>query len=296
MLRNEFVEKEKGEKLEAEEEEIEEVLTEDKIEDLEDEQITKEIEKLKEEEAKELKKKRKRVLKQRAKLNEKMNLKMVLKGDEGPKLEEEGIFTLEQIKTNEDLNAVTDQHPDLLAESDVDSDDELKKPKKMKYDKESSQHLAEETENEDSEEEDSDSDKSSLGLESEDEKKEKTPKKVRFKEEEEFDNPLITDLDPRDKKTKKEQKADMWFERDVFKNLENEKVEDIEIDKMLEIYKKKGGVIIGDKSQSKNKKEESEDSDYDSDYDVNEVLAPEIKSKKIRGKDGFEIVAKETGK
>lgn len=118
-------------------------------------------------------------------------------------------------------------------------------------------------------------------------------------------NPLLTDLDFRDKETKRIHKAALWFEKDVFKNLENEDDADYEMDKMIEQYKKKGGHILGEEKkmeekiddEKKQKRKISESDDTNSDYDVEEMMAPNKKMKKIGGKkDDFEIVPQETGK
>lgn len=141
-------------------------------EDLEDEAIQKQIVELREEEAKELKRKKKKAKKERQKLNERLNLKMVHKSDEGPKLEGDDLFKLNQIQTHEQLEQVTNQTPDVLAESDVDSDEEIKS-KTIHYEKDSG-HLDSKGlcyKSEDSEESDTDasdddtnSEKSGLGI------------------------------------------------------------------------------------------------------------------------------------
>lgn len=88
----------------------------------------------------------------------------------------------------------------------------------------------------------------------------------------------------------------MWFERDVFKNLIDEKDEDADLDKTIEEYKKKGAQLIG-KDVETSKAATSSDSDYSSeemsDYDVEEEHA---KSKKAKEKDGFEVVKDAKGK
>lgn len=138
--------------------------------------------------------------------------------------------------------------------------------------------------------------------ESEDEITNKPQKKQQFKDPE--SNPLLTDLDFRDKETKRAHKAALWFEKDAFKNLENEDDADYELDKMIEQYKKKGGHVLGEgkkmqakvDEEKKRKRKISENDDTNSDYDMEEMMAPNKKLKKIGGKDGFEIVPQETGK
>ncbi|XP_076243684.1 pre-rRNA 2'-O-ribose RNA methyltransferase FTSJ3 [Calliopsis andreniformis] len=300
-------------------------MSQEDLEDLEDEEIRKQIEQLKAEEARELKRKRKKANKERQKLNERLNLKMIHKGNEGPILEGDDMFSLKEIKTHQELHNVMDQQPDVVAESDVDSDEEQRKPKTIKYNKDEG-HLdssglyykTEDSEPEDSSNE-SDSEKSGLGLDDSDEDKDETQRK-RKRNDDDTENPLLTDLDHRDKKTKRIQKAELWFEKDIFKNLEKEKDEDFELDKMVEEYKKKGGRIIGEEEsidggkenkakKGKNvqkEKENDEDGDddddndtedTDSDYDVEEMVGSKDKSqkKKVGGKDGFETVPQANG-
>ncbi|XP_012251558.2 pre-rRNA 2'-O-ribose RNA methyltransferase FTSJ3 [Athalia rosae] len=280
-------------------------------EDKENAAIEEEIAELKAEEMKEAKRKRKKANKERQKLNERLNLKMVHRGDEGPKLEGDDMFDLKEIKTHQHLNTVVDQNPDIVAESEPESDDENFLPKKVKYDKDAG-HLdssglyykSEDSEPEDSDAETSDSDKSGLGFsDSEEEGLPVKPTKKTVAGDSE-NNPLITDLDQRDKKSKRTQKAELWFEKDVFKNLENEDDEDFELDKMAEELKKKGGTIIGEakptakKGKNKNNKNEESDEngssdDENSDYDTEEMMANDKKAKKVSGKNGFEIVKKD---
>ena len=148
-------------------------MTQEELEDLEDEQIRKQIEELKEEQVRELKRKRKKANKERQKLNERLNLKMIHKGNEGPILEGDNMFSLKEIKTHQQLENVIDQKPDIVAESDVDSDAERRKQKKITYKKDEG-HLdssglyykTEDSEPEDSSDtsdDDIDSNKSGLG-------------------------------------------------------------------------------------------------------------------------------------
>jgi AdoMet-dependent rRNA methyltransferase SPB1 len=66
--------------------------------DMED--LSQQVSELKEEEAQALKRKRKRTNKERKKLQDRLNLKMVLRGDEGPKLERDDMFRLQQIESS----------------------------------------------------------------------------------------------------------------------------------------------------------------------------------------------------
>lgn len=145
-----------------------------------------------------------------------------------------------------------------------------------------------------------------------------------LEESDEKEHPLITDLDYREKDKKRMHKAALWFERDGFQNLLDEKDEDADLDKMIEEYKKKGAKISGEdeivkdsKSKKNNKsiealkkssvttnghvisdKHESSDSDSDtdsdsdSDYDISKHHVPVNNAKK----DGFEIVKEGVGK
>ncbi|PBC28920.1 Putative rRNA methyltransferase [Apis cerana cerana] len=290
-------------------------MSQEELEDIEDEQIRKQIEELKENEARDLKRKKKKANKQRQKLNERLNLKMIHKGNEGPILEGDDMFSLKEIKTHQQLENIMDQDPNILAESDVDSDIEQKKTKKMIY-KKDKEHLdssglyykSEDSEPDDSDnvsDNGSDSNQSNLGLNESDDENIKNIKKKNNNIEEDLENPLLTDLDHRDKKTKRIHKAELWFEKDIFKNLEDEKDEDFELDKMVEEYRKKGGHIIGedisadsDKENKiknyKNIKEKRQDDDEnnndfnnddsDSDYDVNKMMK-KSKRNEISNKD-----------
>jgi AdoMet-dependent rRNA methyltransferase SPB1 len=64
------------------------------------EELSRQISELQEEEARDLKRKRKRTNKERKKLQDRLNLKMVLRGDEGPKLETDDMFQLKQIESS----------------------------------------------------------------------------------------------------------------------------------------------------------------------------------------------------
>lgn len=75
---------------------------------------------------------------------------------------------------------------------------------------------------------------------------EKSKKKTKMTEEElkkwetVDDHPLITKLDNRTQLDRRVQKANLWFDKDVFKNVEKEQDEDFELDKIASILKDKG--------------------------------------------------------
>lgn len=248
--------------------------------------VDKQILELQTEEQRDLKRKKKKVQKERKKLNEKLNLKMVIKGDSGPTMEGDDVFSLRKV-TN--INKLVEQAPDRLAESD-DENDNKKKPKFLKYDKDE-QHLSSsglyykdsdsELEMESDGEEESDI-KEGLGLSDEDNSDEEKPIK---KEKKNKKNALITDLDYRSKEEKKTHKAELWFERDIFTNLINEEDEDADLDKMVTEFKKKGAKIIGE-----DKNEDDSDYSSDSDYDVEQEMGQQHPINNAK-KDGFEIVS-----
>ncbi|XP_018561948.1 pre-rRNA processing protein FTSJ3 [Anoplophora glabripennis] len=319
------------------EDKLEDIVVEDVKSEAESDEDTdlkgveKQISQLQEEEHREQKRKKKKVQKERKKLNERLNLKMVLKNDDGPTMEGDEMFSLKQVKSTTQMKRVIDQTPDTVAESDDEFDEEKRVPKFTKYEKgeghldssgtyykDSDSEL--ELESDEGEEEITEG----LGLSDEDSEDEPIKKKKEklSKPSEQKEHPLITDLDYRDKEQKKAHKAELWFQRDVFKNLIDEKDEDADLDRMVENFKKKGAKVIGEDSdeiekevvkKKKNKetkeplKKESVDSDYsseeeenetdsdsdDSDYDVEKEVHIPVNN---RNKDGFEIVKKTTVK
>ncbi|KRT82620.1 hypothetical protein AMK59_4097 [Oryctes borbonicus] len=286
----------------------------------EDEEIDKQISELQDEEYREEKRKRKKVLKERKKLNERLNLKMVLKDDGGPTMEGDDMFSLSLIKDNHAMTKVMEQAPEVTAESD--NDEEVQKPKYAKYTKgrghlDSSGLFYKDSDSELELESDDDEEggeiKEGLGFNDSDESEVENEQPDHM-ESPSKKHPLITDLDHRDNKQKKIHKADLWFERDIFKNLIDENDEDIDLDKMVAEYKKKGVDIpteessnqIGNiKKRSVPRKEiedadardstESETSDDDSgsDYDVEREV---WKNQKEKTQNGFEIVKKDAPK
>ncbi|CAH2073823.1 unnamed protein product, partial [Iphiclides podalirius] len=278
---------------------------------------------LQDEERRQLKRKRKQLNKQRQKLAEKMNLKMVLKGDGGPIMESHDMFRLSDIKNTQELNHMLDQQPDIVAEGSDESDDELKsKPKYIKYDIESSKldssglfykdsdsDIEMETDSED------EKDKESLAFSDSDNESKKIAKltklntlknsKIEIKPSIPKNNPLLTDLDNTDPMSKRSMKAELWFQKDSFKEIDEDDDEGVDLDKLAETYRQKGKKVPEDNTYSPAEKvsikkllEKTENSESDdsseSDYDVEDSIAPVTKaSGKSSKKDSFEVVSQD---
>lgn len=56
---------------------------------------------------------------------------MILKGDDGPKLEGDDMFSLKQIKSSEQMQKVLDQAPDVVTDSE--NEETTPKPKYLRY-------------------------------------------------------------------------------------------------------------------------------------------------------------------
>ncbi|XP_063821808.1 pre-rRNA 2'-O-ribose RNA methyltransferase FTSJ3 [Ostrinia nubilalis] len=302
--------------------------TEDKKSD-DEEEVDDQIAELQDEERRLSKRKRKQLNKQRQKLAEKMNLKMVLKGDGGPIMESNDMFQLSSIKNAQELSRLVDQQPDIVVDGGDESDDEFKiKPKHIKYDVESSKldssglyykdsdsELEMESDSEDETEKDtlafSDSDNESK-------KKKKIDKitKLNTLRNSQLtktpsipkNNPLLTDLDNTDPVSKRSMKAELWFQKDCFKDIDEEDDEGVDLDKIATTYKEKGKKITEEVKKStledsrngslkrKLKDVESSDDDSsDSDYDVEDTVAPgaDKAGAKTSKKDGFEVVSQD---
>jgi AdoMet-dependent rRNA methyltransferase SPB1 len=240
-------------------------LTEDEQEELELAEIDKHIENLEMEERRDEKRKKKKSNKERTKLEQKLSLKMIIKGDQGPQeIHDEEVFNLDEIKNSKVMDK-------LLDGVDITKKRDRKKKSQSKvvaYDEDElhndAAHLP--TINSDVEESDSDEEEEELKFEesgSEEEeiddedvddqwaihpkngKKENAKKSKRGGVLEKGKNPLITDLDHRDKDAKTLAKAQLWYDKDVFKNKNDEKEEDFDLDTMVKEYKQKGVKVQG---------------------------------------------------
>ncbi|CAH3167195.1 unnamed protein product [Porites evermanni] len=199
----------------------------------EEESLEKTIQGLKEEEAALIKRQKRKVQQQRQKLQEKMRLKMILPGDTREVETDMEVFSLANIKSKQHLENVDEAKTDELYFDD---------------DKEES---GEELEMQSGSEEDDNSDEEpgnhGNSVDNEEFEFDEVGTKSNSENQQREKNPLLVDLEPEVPLTAK---ANMWFEKDVFKGLEDEADEDLEISQMVEEYKKKGGTILERKSES----------------------------------------------
>lgn len=242
-------------------------LTQQEVEDMEFEEIEQQIQELEVEDEKDQKRKKKRVQEARRKLNEKLNLKMVIKGDSGPQEEDSEIFSLRQINSSAQLESLQDMPPDMYLPEEDQNTEFIAKYKKYEsdrfhlddnalYDDEDAAGKSDGDSDASDDSEDSEKlGKSGLGFsDNEDEekiedkrvdgRKQKKQKKVAKTE-----NPLLTDLDHRDKNTKREQRVNLWFEKDALKDLDASDVdEDYDLNNLTNQYKSKGVHVLGESS------------------------------------------------
>ncbi|CAH2264036.1 pre-rRNA 2'-O-ribose RNA methyltransferase FTSJ3 [Pararge aegeria] len=291
----------------------------------EKDEVEAEIAELQEEERKQSKRKRKQLNKQRQKLAEKMNLKMVLKGDDGPIMESHDMFKLADIKNSEQLKMLIDQQPDIVVDGKEDSDDEMKtKAKYVKYDVEASKldssglfYKDSDSELEMESDSESENEKDTLAFSDSDNETKKIDKitklntlrnsKIKKTQSIPKNNPLLTDLDNTDPISKRSMKAELWFQKDSFKDIDEEDDEGVDLDKLAETYREKGKKVKdlssedsldATKTGKKRKHDDTESSDgdtTDSDYDVEDNVSPATNKSgaKTSKKDGFEVVAQD---
>nr|XP_016942344.1 pre-rRNA 2'-O-ribose RNA methyltransferase FTSJ3 [Drosophila suzukii] len=310
-VRGLFVQKEDALVVPDAEEEKVKPLTQAEIEDMEDAELQTQIDTIVDEEKKDLKRKRKKTLKTKAKLHEKMNLNMVIKGDDGPVEEtEHEIFELKHIKTSDELDGLLDVQPDFAVDESAPEQEKL--PKYKYFDKDEGNinddlnydDDDDEEESAASEDEDQINDKQGLGL-SDDEEGTSKGKNKRKKRTE---NPLIKSNDFRDKNTKREQRVQLWYEKDVLQNIQSDDDEETyDLDNLAKEYKAKGVSVLGEstltadaddqaiqgkkakrrarheapKEDSSSESSDSEDEAKEANEDGDETN-PETKAKKVR--------------
>lgn len=317
-------------------------LSKEEIEDMENEELEKHIAELEEEGSKDDKRKKKHVQKARTKLNERLNLKMVIKGDAGPQEEDNEVFSLRQITSAAQLEQLQDQTPDMVLEEEGQVGDEFR-PKYKRFVKgetviedDGAYHDGSEAEESDDAGGASDSDDSErlgkMGLDlggsdsegDEDrgrDRRKKNGKKLRgaaakslVGKAEREENPLITDLDTRDKDTKRQQRVQLWFEKDNLKDMDDDVDEDQDLDKLAGQYKQKGVQVLGEepkpemyvgkkaKRRARHGAKEDKSSDDDDDDDseggdsADEAELNPTTTKRVGGADGYEVVVEKAKK
>ena len=225
-----------------------------------------EIEKMKDEERRKEKRKKKKTLKEKRKIAQRIDLKMIIPGDEGPKWEEDGLFQVSDLKTKKDLDRATDQAPDALV-SDSDSDGGEKRPKVVKYSKDDKNLDQDELRYKDDSESEGEDDASSEDDEDDSGKEDLDLEEAADDESDEVDeeaiddlnnppqNPLLMSLVEDDKVTRKERKANMWFDKDIFKGIEDdEDLEESDVQGAITAIRKKGGKVLSKEPKVTSKK------------------------------------------
>lgn len=296
-------------------------LTKEDIDDMEFEELEKHIAELEMAGNKDDKRKKKKVQKARQKLNEKLNLKMVIKGDSGPQEEDNEIFSLRQITSMAELDDLQDQAPEMVLQESAGDADEFK-PKFKRFEKgaaviddDGAYHDGSDIDSEaGSGGEDSDDSerigRTGLGLSDDEDtgrdRRNKKGKKIKVKKVHKTENPLITDLDSRDKDSKRKQRVQLWFEKDNLKDMQDDVNEDYDLDKLATEYKQKGVHVLGEETPAdkltgeiyvgKKKKRRArhgakEDSSSDEDDDSDDEAELGAATKKVGGENGYEVVA-----
>lgn len=267
-------------------------LTEEEKEQLEMEDMEKYVQDMKVEEEKDEKRKKKKANKEKSKTMLKVALKMAVT-DGGPQdTGDDNIFNLREIKNPAVLKKMA-EGVDLSKKKSNKSN--KKQPVKVPYEQDDmndeeqhipniSSDLEPESEDEYNENLALNSDNGGEGDDDWNESKSKNGKKpIGGGEIERNRNPLLNDLDYRDKDSKRLQKAQLWFEKDVFKDLEKseDKDEDMDLDKLVKNYKKKGVEVIGEsdkpdlskmgrksRQRAKHGQDKADSSDSDSDDEI----------------------------
>merc|ERR1712062_456486 len=200
-----------------------------------------------------------------------IDLKMIHTGDEGPMRSEEGLFQIKDLKNVKDLNKINDQAPDqMVPDSDSDWDDEPKsKTRKISkdkgvIDKQGLFYKEQEVDNDDSNDEsseDDDSGKEDLDIEADE------ADEVDDEQHEELNdvsNPLLVTMEPKDRESRKERKANMWFDKDIFKGIEDDEgLEEADVQGAINAIKKKGGKMLTKKKPLKEYHSSSDEDDED---------------------------------
>lgn len=251
------------EKTDEPEEEPEKLITEEDKETAELEEMEQYIQELKVEEQRKDRREKKKANKERAKLDQKLALKMVIKGDSGPQeTQDEDVFNLREIKDKKVLAKFVDgiditkkrdrknKVQSKMVEYDENEllDDEAHIPTITSDAEDDSDEIEEELGLKDSSEDEGNDDNWNLRSTSKNGVAGNARKGGAL---ERNRNPLLTDLDHRDKDSKRIQKAQLWFEKDAFKSMSKteEADQDLDLDNLVKSYKKQGVQVMGEQEK-----------------------------------------------
>ncbi|KAL7639541.1 UNVERIFIED_CONTAM: hypothetical protein RMT77_010042 [Armadillidium vulgare] len=261
-IEEEQKQKKKEEKPAVVEENDEKDEVDEELEELQ--KIQEEVVKLKEEQKKEEKRHIKKVEKKRKRQEEKMKLLLSVPGDPGPQeTSANGLFSLESINKVDALDNIIDQGTDIMIDQNSDEEEIETQPKRKKleyYSKESAnlqraEHFGGKTVMDSEDEEESSSEDEGLNIEEE----KTTKKKVRFADSVSYNeddddsepdddtnktNPLLTDLVGDNESDRRERKAEKWFSKMGFEDIEDDDIEDYEIETAVQKHEEAGGIIL----------------------------------------------------
>lgn len=223
-------------------------------EDDEEVQLLKHAEEVSAEHAKELKKKKKKVLKQRKKLRDRMNLQMVLKDDQAIIEEDLDLFKLKAIKNKKQLSNVDEVDVgtlDPVQPLEEDEEDVDHRRKRVLYKKNALNedwYTEEQRGNSADEDDDSDDDEhEELEFESDAEGDDRDGESDNEAAPEEDENPLVVDVAYGSVKNKRKELGKLWFEKDVFADIDDE-------EELLELEMMSAGKADKVSGQKKNEK------------------------------------------
>jgi len=219
----------------------------------EEEELQHVISDIKAAEDKQVAKKKKRIREAKKKMRERLASKLEASTEEAG-IQEQDLFALNLLKNKEDIKVVDEADPDMADDGREESNDEL--------DNDS----------------DSDSEDSDAYVYGDDDLYEKQPKRKqeevidsqpklkKRKKEDVSENPLLVEMDEdedenndtnktEDKSTAAVKRAKQWYQKDIFKEVENDGVDgddddgdeeddDYDIDQMLMNFKRKGGKVV----------------------------------------------------
>jgi AdoMet-dependent rRNA methyltransferase SPB1 len=245
---------------------------------------------------------------EKRKTAQRIDLKMVIPGDEGTVMQEDGLFRMKDLKGGmRDVEAVAEGEPDDVAESETDEDDDLEKrgvAKTEKYSREAgridkSGLFYKESDSEQEESEGSeDEEAGDLGFEGGE--GEDGHGASDADESDEDGNHLLTDLDPSSKEAKRRRKADLWFEKDVFKRIEDDDdLAEEDVQGAIQAYKRRNVKILAEEMNGQAEEDSDDDeNDEEEEFDVEESYKNLKKQKQGGGeaKGDFEVVPKDQAK